>query len=114
MSSSKVCTNSRLAGLSSTHSTLGARLDTGSPGSLRTWRGLTRSESARRSLRVQAGLACNWLWGLGTERWNSVCSVVGHSTSTLQPRCSRSQMCWLSRSGGMSLEVMPSTARSIA
>src|SRR3546814_8183009 len=68
MSSSSVCTNSRLAGLSSTHSTLGARLPTGSLGSLRGGRGLTRSESERRNLRVQAGLACNWLWGLGTER----------------------------------------------
>src|SRR3546814_20080125 len=86
MSSSSVCTNSRLAGLSSTHSTLGARLPTGSLGSLRGGRGLTRSESERRNLRVQAGLACNWLWGLGTERWYRVYSVVGHSTSTLQPR----------------------------
>ncbi|MNN05599.1 hypothetical protein D3C81_1183660 [compost metagenome] len=114
MSSSRVCTSIRLAGLSSTQSTFGARLDTGSPGSLRIDRGLTRSDRERRSLRVQAGLAWSWLWGLGTERWNSVCSVVGHSTSTLQPRCSRSQMCWLRRSGGMSLLVMPSTARSIA
>ncbi len=35
MSSSNVCTKSRFAGLSSTHSTRGARLDSGSPGSLR-------------------------------------------------------------------------------
>ncbi|MNP11839.1 hypothetical protein D3C76_1040480 [compost metagenome] len=114
MSSSRVCTSSKLAGLSSTHSTFGARLDTGSLDSLRNCRGLTRSDSARRSLRVQAGLAWSWLWGLGTDRWNSVCSVVGHNTSTLQPRCSRSQMCWLRRSGGMSLLVIPSTASSIA
>src|SRR5690606_11713553 len=115
MSVSRVSSSIRLAGLSSTQSTLGGRLSETGICSTNACGGRSSSSNTCCSLRVQAGLPCNWVWVWvsGSASWYCACSLVGQSTLHLQPNASKSHSRWHSCGGEISRMVTPSTAISI-